>query len=747
MRRPSCTSAVSSILAIVLAFTHSVTAFRLIESDSLQNCGGANETGFTAQLFQVAFTPDNGSVAFQIDGVSAISGKIMAEVDFTAYGYKLPKQRVNPCDNIELKGFCPMVSGNFHLPLSNIPIGADAAKNIPGIAFTIPDLDGVVQLKLFGNNGDANQGKELACVEADLSNGKTVYQKAVGWSTAVIAGLALLTSAIVSGLGHSNTAAHIAAYAMSLFAFFQSQALFGMTAVPLPPIVAAWTQNFQWSLGIIRVDFIQSIATWYQRSTGGTPSNLLNHLTSTSINVQKRSVDTFEPIVSRAASYINSDIFKRSFGDTLIRRSLAEAVPVLQKRAGGAGTQPGSSRGTETVRGIERVGFKAGIEVTNIFMTGYIFFIFFIILVILTVVAFKWILEALAKSGKVKGDKFQDFRNGWTTVLKGIMYRLILIGFPQMVVLCFWELTRRDSGGEIALAVITVVTMIAMLAWVCAKVVLIARRSITMHKNPAYILYSDPVCLHKWGFLYVQYKAATYWFIIPYLAFLWVIGLFVAFGQPDHGIAQAIGFLILNCGFLIALCILRPYMDKKTNAFNIAIAAINFVSSIFLLFFTEIFDLPGLVVGIMGVLFFFVNAAFALILLILLLIATGFALFTKNPDVRYQPMSDDRGSFIKSQTNLTTELDALGATARGEPKGPVKPHEADADSYSSGSWDGGNQGYNAVGGAPYNKEVNTSYDSSPFAAHDRTASIRSDASRQRKQNNASPWQRGAGYDR
>ena len=144
----------------------------------------------------------------------------------------------------------------------------------------------------------------------------------------------------------------------------------------------------------------------------------------------------------------------------------------------------------------------------------------------------------------------------------------------------------------------------------------------------------------------------------------------------------------------------------------------------------------------MGVLFFILNAAFALILLILVLVATGYAIFSKNPDVRYQPMRDDRGSFIKSQSNLTTELDALGATARGENKQPFKPRELDSDSYSSGSWDGNHGGYKPVS-APYNKE-NTSYDSSPFT-HDRTASIRSDASRQR--NNASPWQRGAGYDR
>ncbi|EDN10590.1 conserved hypothetical protein [Histoplasma mississippiense (nom. inval.)] len=76
----------------------------------------------------------------------------------------------------------------------------------------------------------------------------------------------------------------------------------------------------------------------------------------------------------------------------------------------------------------------------------------------------------------------------------------------------------------------------------------------------------------------------------------------------------------------------------------------------------------GLVTGIMGVVFFVVNAVFALILLILVLISSVYAIVSKNPDTRYQPMRDDRGSFIKSQTQLTTELDALGATARGETK-------------------------------------------------------------------------------
>lgn len=588
----------------LLSLSSFTSAKRIIESDSLNSCSkSANETGFTASLFQVAFTPDDGQLNFNITGYSAISSKVLAEIDVSAYGYPILHEKQDPCSSDTFKGLCPMQSGPIDIP-SNYHLDPSVVSSIPGIAFTVPDLDASVQIKIYDNSGGPTNGNELACVEAELSNGKTVYQKAVGWITAVIAGLALLVSAIVSGLGHSNTAAHVAANAMSLFSYFQFQALFGMVTAPLPPVVAAWTQNFQWSLGIIHIGFIQSIATWYQRATGGTPSGLLSKLANTSVNVQKRSLDAVTELakrgtekMSRADYYLNSDFMRNGMGASILKRHAFEATGYamdLVKRQSGPAPPSGdsSTSKTVTVRGIERVGFKAHIESTNIFMTGYIFFIVFVILVVLGVTAFKWVLEALAKSGKVKGDKFQDFRNGWTTVLKGILFRLILIGFPQMVVLCFWEMTVRNSAGEVALAVITIVSMIVMLGWVCTKVVLIARRSISMHKNPAYILYSDPVCLHKWGFLYVQFKATAYWFIIPLLFFVLVIGMVVAFGQPDHGTAQAIAFLIINCGYLIGISILRPYMDKKTNAFNISIAAMNFVSSILLLFFTEVFGLP-----------------------------------------------------------------------------------------------------------------------------------------------------------
>lgn len=406
-------------------------------------------------------------------------------------------------------------------------------------------------------------------MEAELSNGKTVSQKGVAWTVAVIGGLALVASAITSGLGHSNTAAHVAANAMALFGYFQAQAFIGMTAVSLPPIVASWTQNFAWSMGIIRVAFLQDLATWYQRATGGTPTTVLSSLSEASVRVEKRSLDAAYGLAKRTVTGLAQGLVARS----------------------NAGSETTDTSTSITVRGIERVGFRARIEMSNIFMTGYVFFIIFVIFVVLGVLIFKLICEALVKGGRMKGEKFQEFRNGWTTVLKGILFRIVLIGYPQMVVLCFWELTRRDSAAEVALAVFTIFTMLAVLGWASSKVIRLARRSIAMHKNPAYILYSDPVSLNKWGFLYVQFKATAYYFIVPWLVYILVKGLFIATAQGS-GVAQAVALVVIEAAFLIVVCVLRPYMDKKTNGFNIAICVINFLSAIFLLVFSGIFGQP-----------------------------------------------------------------------------------------------------------------------------------------------------------
>lgn len=617
---------------------------KMLASTSLNTC--QDNSGLQASFFNAVYTPNNNSATINLVATSSVTGYVEFDIEASAYGYTFLKTTLDPC-KIKLPGMCPMTAAaKFNIPFT-IPVPADAAKSIPSIAYTIPDLDAMVRVRV-----NLTSTKEsIACVEANISNGLTVNLVGVKWATAIIAGIALVSSAIFNGLGHSNTAAHVAALSLSLFGYFQAQAMIGLTGVELPPIAQAWTQNFQWSMGIIHIGFMQTIFTWYQRATGGTPATLFSSLGSVSVSVQKRGMDA-----------------GLDAGKALMRRSLAlmpaSAVHLL-KRSGNIL----SPSGGYVVYGIQRVAFKAKIETTNLFLTGLTFFWLFAIFTMFGITLFKFALEGLAKQGVMKSDKFLEFRNGWRTVLKGILYRIALIGFPQLSILCLWELTQRDSAAEVVLAVFYFFCPLIALAWGSSKVIQIARRSINMHGNAAYILFSDPQALNKWGFLYVQFRASAYYFIGPILAYTFIKAMFVAFAQKT-GVAQAVGFIILEIGMLIAASVLRPWMDKKTNSFNIAIYVINFLNSIFLLIFTNVFGAPLLAIGVVGVILFVLNAIFSTVLLLMVVASTIYSIVRKNPDARYQFMADDRASFMKSQTQLNngtaTELDALAATARGD---------------------------------------------------------------------------------
>lgn len=246
---------------------------------------------------------------------------------------------------------------------------------------------------------------------------------------------------------------------------------------------------------------------------------------------------------------------------------------------------------------------------------------------------------------------------------------MLLIGFPQMTILCLWEFTQKDSPGAVVMAVFFFFSMLFSLSYAAYRIIRMARRSVALHRNPAYILYSDAEALNKWGFLYVQFRASAYYFIVPILVYTLVKGMFIALSQRA-GTVQAVALIVIEAAALIAASVLRPWMDKSTNSFNIAICAMNFVNAIFLFVFTDVFGLPRLVIGVVGVVLWIANAAFSLVLLLMLIITTTLVLLRNNPDTRYQYMNDDRTSFMKSQSHLsaTGELDALAATARGDGK-------------------------------------------------------------------------------
>ncbi|KAL5337432.1 TRP-domain-containing protein [Aspergillus crustosus] len=581
-----------------------VAATRLIESHTLNILEPGN---FSATVFSARFTPDNQSVALRFVGETLITGYITAEFVLVVYGYEIEPQTINPCTVSEMKGFCPMNAGPLDITISNIPVPLDVLDNIPSVGFSVPDLDATIRLQVK----DRDTGDQVTAIEAVVSNGQTVYQTGVGWAVAVIAGLGLVISVAVPIInGYSDAIIQLSTYTLALFGFIQSQAIIGMLAVPLPPIVRSWTQNFQWSMGVVHADFLQTICTWYLRSTGGTPDELLSMLSTRMVSVLKRRDNT------------------------------------LVKRAD-------TSTSTLVVRGLERVAFRAQIEETNLFMTSILLFAFVTLVIALFLTIWKAV-EFWPRLRQIAGVR--------SSIRKGILYRVFFLAFAPICIFSLWEFTQHDSPAEVVVAVVSLISIVGALGWALARVILTQKRAVAN-------LFTDTGFLHKYGFLYIQFNTRSSYFAAIHLGTLFIKALFISFAQSAPTV-QAIAFLIIEPSILIATSILRPWPDKKTNGINLTIASISFLNSIFIIFFSNIFDQPKIVSSVMGVVLFVVNALLMLILVLLVLFYSVWALVrARDLAVRYRPTSEyfGFGAPMQSSTRLTEakEIDELGVTARG----------------------------------------------------------------------------------
>jgi hypothetical protein len=86
---------------------------------------------FTASLFNVIFTPDNNTLAFDVVGVSSIAGNVTANLEVIVYGFVALKQKLDPCSS-GLQGLCPMSTGQIDIN-SNIVLSSQVVSKIPGM--------------------------------------------------------------------------------------------------------------------------------------------------------------------------------------------------------------------------------------------------------------------------------------------------------------------------------------------------------------------------------------------------------------------------------------------------------------------------------------------------------------------------------------------------------------------------------------------------------------------------------------
>lgn len=612
---------------------------------SLVTC--MDNSQISPSYFNVTFNADDGSLRYNLDLATEISGNVLAHVQIYAYGFVLIDRTFDMC-NMGWKQFCPLYPGSLQIHSIEY-LSESVVKNIPGIAFNVPDIDAVVKVNVY----DAETQELLSCLQSSFSNGKTVSQTGIRWATACIAGLGLIVSAFLSTFGNSNAASHIATNAVSLFFYFQSVVIVCMQSVDrVPPIALAWSENLAWSMGLIEVPFMQNIFRWYIQSTGGTPT-LYFKTTSQQILVQRsiKAVKTFTNYISNlpAVSKVKRDLtFHLSSNQNLI-----------------------------VLRGIKRVGFNAHIEPTSIVVTGLTFFVLvgFILVSVLMIVQSVTIL--LVRTKTINPNTLSHYRKMFPAILKGTILKYVYIGFVQLIILSLWEFVERDSPAVIVIAVLTLVMSLGLGAYACWNTYIYGSRSIQKYKNPAAILYGDSNVLHKFGFIYTMFNAKTYWFGAITLGYGFLKGAFIGLIQSS-GKASSILLFVLDLAYTILLFVYKPYMNKATNVLNYCMTIVVTINSLLFVFFSEIFHQPALVSSIMGWVFFILNAAFSLILLIMILVLITLSLISKNPDARFAPARDDRTSFqrmsslkhsksekaLSAEAQTKNELFALGAAAQ-----------------------------------------------------------------------------------
>lgn len=583
----------------ILNLPQYVVAKRNLIATSLVSC--MENSQLTSNSFDVIFNPDDRSLHYNLDLTTEIDSYIYADIDVYAYGFKIITKMVDLCD-IDWKQFCPVHPGRIEIESIEY-ISKDLVNEIPGIAYQVPDIDAYAKVKVFA----VNTTNYLACIQVYFSNGKTVSQTGVKWATAVIAGIGLLLSAVLSTFGNSTAASHISANTMSLFLYFQSVVVVAMQHVHrVPPIAASWAENLAWSMGLIQIHFMQRIFRWFIDSTGGTSSL---YLTSTTMSVlTQRSFETTSTLLKRATNVL--------YGN----------------------------RNTIIYRGIKRLGYAMGIEDTSIVATGFTFFVLCGYILAGFIIFVKLSTELCIRNGWLKHIKFYEFRQNWKLILKGALLRYIYIGFTQLTILSFWEFTIVDSAAVVVIAVLFLILAIGLMGWSAYRTMYFANKSIETYNNPAALLYGDEFVLHKYGFFYTMFSAPLYWWNNVLLTYIFVKALFIGFSQAS-GKTQALAIFILDLAYFIAIIKFKPYLDKPTNIINIFICTVTLVNSFLFLFFSDLFGQPYTVSAIMGWIFFIMNAAFSLILLLMILVFIGMIIFSKNPDLRFKPAKDDRTSF------------------------------------------------------------------------------------------------------
>ena len=329
-----------------------------------------------------------------------------------------------------------------------------------------------------------------------VTNGSSFsHPKSVGTILGIFTLVALIASFATAIYGASVSTMRLH-YAHSLsvgvvFAVFQHIYFTGALSVNWPSVLVGWWSNFAWASGMIYSSTMQSsinnlIGTNVGNTSevGAAPSGSTSATLGGGIDLSAIYRRTLGIGIERAANHpflrnIASEIYGRDPGRMLKRDLLQRyAENTLQQRDALVDASSGYKwYGKPVSLGLPLPGNYSGfagtlavqhIQVSNAFMTGFLWFLILLVIVVAAVIAFKWILEGLIRMKSVKQDRLKFFRDHWLgyTILAGL--RTCFIAFFMIMFLTIFQFTYSSSGPVKGVAALVFVIFLLALSGAAA---------------------------------------------------------------------------------------------------------------------------------------------------------------------------------------------------------------------------------------------------------------------------------------
>lgn len=619
------------------ALPASVLAADVLSTDGYSLCSASDS--ITVEALDASYDRNTRRITFDVAGTSTKEQKVTLNLVVTAYGKQVYEKDWDPCGSEQyVEQMCPIPAGSFSSKGTQT-IPEEYTSQIPSVAFSIPDLDGLVKLQVKSADG----GEDIACVQSTVNNGKTVNLPAVGYAAAGVAAAALAVSAVgaLAAAGGGAGASTPSPTFGEVIGWFQGMALNGMLSVQYPKVYQSFATNFAFSTGLVPWGQMQTAIDNFRAKTGG-------NVTNNNYDYLKNNVT----LVYNADSS-NSSVSKRALEMVLLwaRDGTTTSVNGTSTDLNGGSTTESSADSTDNkdqhfVQGIQAYVEQLSIPSSNTFMTVLLVWAIAVAAIIVLILLFKAILEAWGQCGKLS-PYFESWRKRyWWRMAKAIT-NLVLLLYGVWTLYCVYQFTSGDSWAAKVLAGVTFGLFTALLAFFTFKIVSKARQARKMEGDVAK-LYEDKDVWIKYSLFYDNYKKGYWWIFMPTIVYMFARGCIIA-GANGHGMIQVAGQLIVEAVMLIFLLWTRPYQRTSGKWINITIQAVRVLSVVCVLVFVQELGLSQTTKTVTGVVLIVVQSVMTGILAILIAVNAIITCVKENPHRRAR----------KEREKMNRDLDAL----------------------------------------------------------------------------------------